>query len=351
MNQYLTSLSDYILSNELSRNNSGFLHGDAGILLFLYLLSRNTTNPKIEAIADSYLEKVFKNLEASSIVDFENGLTGIGWVVEYLVQNGFAEGNTDEILEEIDTKVYSTLISNSLNSYELTNGLSGYLLYLNSRLKNGKNGSMAYRINKELLILTINKIDEIAPKLFPDLVKELHFDLFWRFPVIIFALIEASKLNIYNRKIELIFKQWIVYFETYIPSLHINRLYLALAYNRINAHFPHKILEKQTQVLLFASNFDELETEYDSNHHGIRYGWPGALWVLYRLSEVIPEDYPNYELIKLNINNLRKNIKIVNKHYSKEQSIKTSLHNWGISGGIAGLGLLELKCPGLFRIN
>jgi hypothetical protein len=39
-------------------------------------------------------------------VNFENGLTGIGWGIEYLVKNKFVQTDTDEALAEIDNAVY-----------------------------------------------------------------------------------------------------------------------------------------------------------------------------------------------------------------------------------------------------
>jgi hypothetical protein len=140
-----------------------------------------------------------------------------------------------------------------------------------------------------------------------------------------------------------------MYFDVYIPSLNINRLFMALVYIYLNYILPHRKLEKQSQVLLFACNFEDMGTEYDPNHIGVRYGWPGALLILYKLSKVIPVDYPNCSLINVKLEELRQKICFVNNEYTKEEHLKASLKNWGISGGLTGLGLLELKWPGIFQ--
>jgi lantibiotic modifying enzyme len=199
MYKQITYLAQIIQQyNKLGANNS-LIHGNSGLSIFYYILSRITNNPNYETIADELLDKIIKSLNNSLPADFENGLAGIGWAVEYLVQNNFAEGNTDEILKEIDNKIFKFLNEENLSSIELTTGLTGYLFYIISRLKNkGNPDSMAQRINRELLILTINKIDELIIDQFSSIAKELHFDLMWRFPVMLFALSKAFELNIYN---------------------------------------------------------------------------------------------------------------------------------------------------------
>ena len=95
--------------------------------------------------------------------DIENGLSGIGLAIEFLIQNNFVEGDPDEVLEEVDNKVFKYLNEENINSFDLTNGLTGYLVYLIARLKVRKSpDSMAYEINKELLILVINRLYELV---------------------------------------------------------------------------------------------------------------------------------------------------------------------------------------------
>lgn len=342
-------ITKFIHQKGLIGTNHGLLQGNTGLSIFFYHLARITNNPGYEKIADELLDKAFANLSTSTLSDFENGLAGIGWGIEYLLKNSFAKGEPDEILEEADTKVYITLYNGNLNAFELANGLTGYLLYLNSRLKNASNPhSMVYRINKELLVLVINKLDELFPNQFATIVKEPYFDLFWRFPLILYALTESYCLNIYNRKIEQMVKQWLMHFEAYIPSLHINRLFMALVLTQLNTIIPNRRIEKQIQILLFATNFEAMETEFDPNHQGIRFGWPGAIWLLYMAKKVISPQMPNYNLI----------IKTHNEYVTRFKSKLENCMNYtpdspdsfklGINEGITGIGLIGLMFPDAF---
>jgi hypothetical protein len=355
MDIQLKRITQLIQQKGLEGNNQGLLCGNTGLCIFFYHLARTTSNPEYEKIADDLLDNVFACLSALAPVlapvDFENGLTGIGWGIEYLVQNGFAEGNADEILEEVDNKVFKVLNEETLKSFELTNGLIGYLFYLISRLKNQSNPpSMAQRINRELLILTVNKLDELVTSQFPSIVKEIQFDLFWRFPVMFYGLVEAFKLDIYNEKIRCMVKQWLPNMEAYIPSMHINRLYMATVLTQINELIPHQRLEKQIQILLYATDFEELKMEVDPHALNVRFGWTGFVWVLEQAKKIIPSTCLNYELISSTANEIKLKY-LASLDQMIERNIKENPQQIGLANGIAGIGLMELLWPEVFELS
>ena len=343
MINYQSQIVQLLQQNGLTGTNYGLMYGNAGLCLYFYHLAWNTNSPEYERLADDLLDKVFANLSTSSLADFENGLAGIGWGVEYLVQNGFAEGNTDEILEEVDNKVFKTLNEESITSFELGKGLIGYLFYLISRLKKPTNpNSMAQRINRELLILTINKLDEVVTNQFASITKEMVFDLFWRFPVLLYGLVQVFELNIYSEKIRCMVTQWMMNLEAYLPSMHINRLYMATVLMEVNKRIPNKRLEKQIQILLFSTDFEIIKTEVDPDAVNIRLGWPGMVWLLQQASEIIPSTYPNYKEIE------SCRLEIITKHKPGLENIQVNSSNpkqLGLSEGIAGIGLMELLWP------
>ncbi len=351
MDQNSIKLTEFIQHNGLSVANHGLMHGNTGISIYFYHLSRNTNNPAFEQIADDLLDKVFTNFSSAAPANFENGLAGIGWGIEYLVQHNFAEGNTDEILEEVDNKIFRALNEENHSSFELANGLTGYLWYLTSRLKNKTNSaSMAQRINCELLIRTINMLDEMVTNQFRSVVKDLQFDLYWRFPMLFYGLAEAFGLNVYNEKIRCMIKQWLPYFEAYIPSLHINRLFLAISLKRICSLVPNKRLEKQGQNLLFATDFEILKTEIDHGLLNIRFGWPGTAWILYMASKEIPDDWPNYHLISKAYREIMERHKDPMENFTIENQQANGIQ-YGLSLGLAGIGLLEIIWPGILSGN
>ena len=63
----------------------------------------------------------------------QNGLCGIGWGIEYLVQQGVMEGDTDEILADIDRKVME-LDPLRITNWGFRRGLAGIAFYVIARL-------------------------------------------------------------------------------------------------------------------------------------------------------------------------------------------------------------------------
>ena len=153
--------------------NQGLLNGNMGLAIFLYQLSFITKDHEIDQMADELLDRIFDNLTTFTSADFENGLAGIGWGIEYFIENGFSEGNPDEILWEIDNKVFQILNCENLYCFDLSIGLTGYLFYLNKRLKDCEfSQSLVYKINKELFILIINKLEDLVTSQFQTIFKE-----------------------------------------------------------------------------------------------------------------------------------------------------------------------------------
>ena len=336
-----------INQDELKGYGPGLFHGCTGISLFYYHLAKLTGNFGYHEIADDLVDRIFSDLNLMAPPDFEKGLAGIGWGIEYLVQNNFAEGNTDEILEDVDNKIFKLLNEETLNSFELTNGLTGYLFYLISRLKNRTpDDSMAKQINRELMILIINKLYDLVTPQFPFIVKDFFFDLFWRFPVVLFALVEAFKLNIYNQKIICMIEQWLPNFEAYIPSLQINRLYMATILKQIHSQIPEDRLEKQIKLLLFSTDFKAIKSEIDPDLKSVRIGLPGFMIVFNQAVRSFPPAFPyysdlleTYKVLKKDFTNLFESLRM--------EDFKSKQTMYGLSEGIAGLGLLNILLPEL----
>lgn len=111
----------------------GILKGRMGNIIFLYHYAQYSMKEEYGKLADCMLKNLFQNIRADISICFYSGLAGIGWGIEYLYQNGFVEGNTNEILEEFDCKIMEI---NPLRVFELNRnyGLGGLLLYLLARL-------------------------------------------------------------------------------------------------------------------------------------------------------------------------------------------------------------------------
>ena len=130
----LERIVNILLLNASFIDNLGLLNGKMGICIFFYHLARKTKSKIYEEFAGELLDEIYDEISIHTPLDFENGLTGIGWGIEYLVQNGFADGNTNDTLFEIDNTVLRGILAKPLiinNDKELY----GIGLYYLARLK------------------------------------------------------------------------------------------------------------------------------------------------------------------------------------------------------------------------
>ena len=86
----ISKLVDYLLLNAYSVNSSGLYNGKAGISLCLFEMSRFLQDEYIEEQAFELLKEFL--LTKNEDIGFENGLSGVGYVLLYLIQKDFVGG-------------------------------------------------------------------------------------------------------------------------------------------------------------------------------------------------------------------------------------------------------------------
>lgn len=180
-------ITNALMLHSTSITDIGLLHGKIGIAIYFHHLARQSGKSVFSEFANELIDQVTESLSNETPFDFESGITGIGWAVEYLIKNGFVEADADDILEEFDSKVNQVLIH---SKKDLATTLAiGH--YLNARLR--------YRIEDEdnqrvldLKYQTILYIDELE--------RQIHKTE--PSAEIAYLLAELHKLNIYNYKIE-----------------------------------------------------------------------------------------------------------------------------------------------------
>lgn len=346
----IEKIKDIIL-NVKEGNSYGFLTGNTGIVIFLYYCSRIKNDDKTKQFADNLLDEVFESQKKQgrlSFSAFDNGLAGIGWCLEYLIEHKFCEGNADYILEDVDTAVFKTINEQTQIPLNLQQGLIGYLLYITSRLKNKDAKKMSTQLNCGLLIKIINKLDEILPNQFQHIGKEIQFDLLWQFSVLFLVLDKTLELDIYNEKIEVMIEQWMFYLSTHLPGIHCHRLSLALSLYKINKKLGRPDIDKQIKVLLYSIDSDVLRKETDPYVSNLQHGWHGVVVLLYLAQQTFDADYPNYKMF----GQLRQELLIRYKAKS-EKAIDSILQmpktgnsvGKGLVNGLTGIGMVYLLCP------
>ena len=339
--------------NKINYSRYGLFNGISGNCIFFHELSKSL---KItDEYADDLLFKLFNSKDINLLKPyFGDGLSGIGWCIEYLLKNGFCKGNRDKVLEDIDIVVFKAISENNKIPFGISDGLIGYLIYILSRLEDNSNSDNSdnYLINVELFKTLINKIDREAPDYFSFITTDFKFNLLWTFPILFFLLSKSLKLNIYNTKIINMIKQWTSYIETLLPSLHSNRLYLAISLIKLNNLIKSPEIEKQINILLFSINFNKIIHECDAYSLNVNFSWMGQALIFKKASLMIDSRYPNYDkfapvhrdIIKICKPGFEKNILDALNEVDEEKKPKVGLLN-----GLSGIGLMYLLYSDCFE--
>lgn len=96
--EYYTKLSDYLILNGYSKNNSGLYYGKAGLAVGLFELSRYLNDERIENHAFELLNQSL--ISKTEVCDLEKGLSGIAYALRYLVENRFIEADANELISD-----------------------------------------------------------------------------------------------------------------------------------------------------------------------------------------------------------------------------------------------------------
>lgn len=128
----LTRMAGHIYLNCPFISDIGLLHGKMGFTLFFFHYARLSGDRFYQQFAEHLLDDIFNNLREESPVCFGEGLMGIAWGVAYLLENGFVEGDSNEILEDIDKKII-TQVAIDTDDLSLNSGLEGILWYTSVR--------------------------------------------------------------------------------------------------------------------------------------------------------------------------------------------------------------------------
>ncbi|MDA3853192.1 MAG: hypothetical protein PF444_02985 [Bacteroidales bacterium] len=131
-------ISDMLMLKSSFIKHDGLVHGKMGIAIALAHLSRVENNKLYLRYAEQLIEQFYYSISAHTPTDFEDGLSGIAWGIEYLVKNEFIEAeDIDDVLLEVDKKIKLSFEKSMLaNNQSFCNGALGYSYYLQSRTKN-----------------------------------------------------------------------------------------------------------------------------------------------------------------------------------------------------------------------
>ena len=96
-------LCDYILLNAYSVNSTGLYNGKAGFALCLFDVAYKLHDEYLEEQAYELLQEAL--LSRNEDISFENGLSGIGYVLLYLMRQQYVEADFEEVFGTILNRI------------------------------------------------------------------------------------------------------------------------------------------------------------------------------------------------------------------------------------------------------
>jgi hypothetical protein len=205
-NDHLRRIANVLLLNASFTDNIGLLNGKMGISIFFYKYGRYTGNKIFTDYAGELIDEIYEEICTNTSVDFANGLTGIGWGIEYMVENGFIDADTDEALADIDNAVYRSMFNTPL-LLDSGNDLFGYGLYCITRLRGHENDddNLNTLIKKEHLIYLTDECERLLVH-----KRYLEFNILQlsapTINSILWFLLEMERLGLFPSKVRKILK-------------------------------------------------------------------------------------------------------------------------------------------------
>lgn len=107
----------------------GLFNGMTGIMLVLAHYARCHNMPEVEKVADFLIDEITENMNNAGPINFSDGMAGIGWAIEYLIQNGYMKGCGADLMEEPDKKIMEHDIRRMTDD-TLETGIEGLCHYI-----------------------------------------------------------------------------------------------------------------------------------------------------------------------------------------------------------------------------
>jgi hypothetical protein len=187
-----------------SIENLGLFHGKMGVCVFFYHAAKQLHNKLYAQYAGELIDEVYNEIDLKYSFSFADGLAGIAWGMEYLIQNQFVKADSDEVLEDLDKQIVSHDIRR-ITDISLETGIIGLSYYILARYSSKKHISRRISIQYVYeLILVLQQyanVDEEVSKLIVSLNSILNgMDVELTFDMIMSRIINNCPSSIGNLK-------------------------------------------------------------------------------------------------------------------------------------------------------
>lgn len=169
----IVPINQHIILNAFNLNDPGLFRGKMGIILYFYIFSRYHNEQIYEDFASELLLDLFGEINTQIPFFLDDGLCGIGWGIEFLVQHNYIPGETNEILSDADQYIMQ-IDPMRLVDDKMDKGLLGLVHYVTTRLTSmARNHTIPFDPGylKSLYNIIVEK-EQISPRNLHPIFKE-----------------------------------------------------------------------------------------------------------------------------------------------------------------------------------
>lgn len=336
----------------LNASNSGLLNGKMGGVLYFYLLGEKTECMECKELADTILNHVYKDIEAEFMsTDFENGLAGIAWGMEYLKHRGTINSSHQAILDRMDNRIYRHIGYSNEHPAGILNGDLGYICYLLSKIRGREKhrNNQSYALHERLMIEFVNRLSDKIENREMKIEEPPAFHIAWDLPVCLWLLGEVAKTGIYNIKLERIFDQLSPVVLSLFPRLQGNRLNLSLGMLSIFQHCKMEMWQEHASRLIASISWEKMiQQELYKNNLTYFDGIAGISALCRKVADLYPKRllFPAPKLVEAMISS---------PFWDDFKADMLKRNNIGLLSGLMGIGLelmyLDEYCRQNVKIN
>jgi len=217
--------------NSRSIKNIGLFDGRMGLCINLFVLGNSHNDAAMIKMANTLFDRLLSEMISTKDISFINGLSGIGWGIEHLVQQRLISAETLRLLPVVDKAVWYHLSHNSVATVGVFNGPHGLVEYLIKRLSNPDIDPDGLDV-LQLRFFVISAIDKITNQVlmgkFP-YQEPNQLSLYWSLPCLLELLYRLSQLDVFNFRVHKTISAILSMNEQLIPESPFSCLQLANA--------------------------------------------------------------------------------------------------------------------------
>lgn len=331
-------LNTYLIQHAVEAKDPSLLNGKMGIAVYFFHLARYSHHSSYQEFAEVLMDDVYTQIQKNKLSScFGEGLAGIAWAIDHLVQEQFVEADIDEVLSEVDDRIYSFLCHSKKIEFGLREGILGYLVYVIIRLKGHKaNNKEIDYVFSQVFVELINRLSQSIDEKVWRFLEPPFFALDWDLPICLVLLGEARALNLYSDKIERMISCLAPTVLAYTPYQHVHKLFLSLSILHLLRHFD--LPQWKQHAITILSHFDAealLNKELKEKNLFLANGLAGISFLLNFLNTQLE----THLHLSVAISNKIENSLFLRSQLESEIDKKPNL---GLVNGLAGIGLQYL---------